>query len=127
VIIKEAVGFEGNIGSWNLVNRKTGEVLASGSGAGFNNFDPVTLRKISFEITGSSGTPAVAEFETHAVSSRKPPEPTPRPTPEPTPEPIQAIIKTASPVSKQIRYMVLHPLMVARPVVQAVTAHSKKW
>jgi hypothetical protein len=66
VIIKEASGFEGNIGSWNLVNHKTGDVLASGSGAGTITFDPVSLTKINFVITGSSGIPAVAEFETYA-------------------------------------------------------------
>jgi hypothetical protein len=77
VIIKEAAGFEGNIGSWNLVNHKTGGVLASGSGAGTINLDPVSLKKISLEITGSSGTPAVAEFETYAGSSDQSPTPEP--------------------------------------------------
>jgi hypothetical protein len=68
VVIKEATGFEGNIGSWKLVNHKTGDVLASGSGAGTINFDPVSLKKINFEITGSSGKPTVAEFETYSDS-----------------------------------------------------------
>jgi hypothetical protein len=87
VIIKEATGFEGNIGSWNLVNHKTGDVIASGSGAGTINFDPVSLKKINFEITGSNGTPAVAEFESYGDSSQPSPDPIPDPTPEPTPDP----------------------------------------
>ncbi|MGW8530976.1 pectate lyase family protein [Nocardiopsis sp. NPDC055824] len=65
VNIREAAGAEGNIGSWRLVNHDTGAVLATGSGAGVITFAPTTLRKINFEITGSNGTPRVAEFETY--------------------------------------------------------------
>ncbi|MDT0330425.1 pectate lyase family protein [Nocardiopsis lambiniae] len=64
--IREAAGAEGNIGSWRVVDNDTGTVLATGSGAGVIGFDPTTLRKINFEITGSNGTPRVAEFETYA-------------------------------------------------------------
>ncbi len=69
VIIKEASGFEGRIGSWTLTNHSTGEVLASGSGAGTINFDSVSLTKRNFNINSSSVTPAVAEFETYASAS----------------------------------------------------------
>lgn len=66
VIIREAAGSEGTIGSWQLYEHDTGTVLATGSGAGVITFDPISLRKISFEITSSTGTPQVAEFETYA-------------------------------------------------------------
>ncbi|WP_460542918.1 carbohydrate-binding protein, partial [Glycomyces halotolerans] len=68
VNIREAAGAEGNIGSWELVDHDAGTVLATGSGAGVISFSPTTLRKISFHITSSSGTPRVAEFETYAGS-----------------------------------------------------------
>lgn len=64
--IREAAGAVGNIGSWRVVNNDTGAVLATGSGAGVISFTPTSLRKINFEITSSSGTPRVAEFETYA-------------------------------------------------------------
>ncbi|MDG4768383.1 pectate lyase [Solwaraspora sp. WMMD406] len=63
--IREASGAVGNIGSWRVVNNDNGAVLATGSGAGVITFSPTTLRKINFEITSSSGTPRVAEFETY--------------------------------------------------------------
>ncbi|MFD1668834.1 MULTISPECIES: pectate lyase family protein [Streptomyces] len=66
VNIREAAGAEGNIGSWRVVNHDTGAVLASGSGAGVIGFAPTSLQKITFQITGSSGTPRIAEFETYA-------------------------------------------------------------
>ncbi|MFH9732555.1 polysaccharide lyase family 1 protein [Streptomyces sp. NPDC017260] len=66
VNIREAAGSAGAIGSWRLVNHDTGSVLASGSGAGVIGFGPTSLKKITFEITGSSGTPRIAEFETYA-------------------------------------------------------------
>lgn len=69
VVIREPAGYEGRIGTWNLVNNDTGQSLASGSGAKTISFAPVSLTKINFEITGSSGTPAVAEFETYAASA----------------------------------------------------------
>nr|WP_233571370.1 right-handed parallel beta-helix repeat-containing protein [Nocardiopsis sp. Huas11] len=64
--IREASGAEGNIGSYRVVNHDTGAVLATGSGAGTITFAPTSLRKINFEITGSNGTPRIAEFETYA-------------------------------------------------------------
>ncbi|HEX5567133.1 MAG TPA: pectate lyase [Streptomyces sp.] len=63
--IREAAGSAGSIRSWRVVNHDTGAVLASGSGAGVIAFSPVSLEKITFEITGASGTPKVAEFETY--------------------------------------------------------------
>ncbi|MEU5990083.1 pectate lyase [Spirillospora sp. NPDC047418] len=64
--IREASGAAGAIGSWQVLNHDTGAVLASGSGAGVITFAPASLRKITFNITGSTGTPRVAEFETYA-------------------------------------------------------------
>ncbi|MFW6641093.1 pectate lyase family protein [Nocardiopsis algeriensis] len=66
VVIREASGAEGNIGSWRVVDHDTGAVLATGTGAGVITFGPTSLRKINFEITSSNGTPRVAEFETYA-------------------------------------------------------------
>ncbi len=66
IVIREAAGSVGAIGSWQVVNHGTGAVLASGSGAGAISFAPVSLTKITFRITGSAGTPKVAEFETYA-------------------------------------------------------------
>ncbi|MFI8191545.1 polysaccharide lyase family 1 protein [Streptomyces sp. NPDC085946] len=66
VVIREAAGSTGGIGSWRLLNADTGAVLASGSGAGTISFARTSLQKITFEITGSNGTPRVAEFETYA-------------------------------------------------------------
>ncbi|NEY31077.1 pectate lyase [Streptomyces sp. PRKS01-65] len=64
--IREASGSAGAIGSWRVLNADTGAVLTSGSGAGVITFPRTSLQKITFEITGSSGTPRVAEFETYA-------------------------------------------------------------
>nr|WP_306368132.1 polysaccharide lyase family 1 protein [Nocardiopsis sp. CC223A] len=64
--IREAAGAEGNVGSWRVVDHDSGTVLATGSGAGVITFEPTSLRKIDFEITGSDGTPRIAEFETYA-------------------------------------------------------------
>ncbi|MER5179110.1 pectate lyase [Streptomyces sp. NPDC002896] len=64
--IREASGSEGTIGSWQVVNADTGAVLTSGSGAGVITFPQTSLNKITFKITGSTGTPRVAEFETYA-------------------------------------------------------------
>ncbi|MGW4728666.1 pectate lyase family protein [Streptomyces shenzhenensis] len=64
--IRETSGSVGTIGSWRVINHDTGAVLASGSGAGVISFAQTSLRKITFEITGSTGTPQVAEFETYA-------------------------------------------------------------
>jgi len=69
VIIREASGYEGNIGSWTVVNHDTDAVLASGSGAGTISFTSTSLSKIDFNIVSASGTPTVAEFETYAGSN----------------------------------------------------------
>ncbi|MBF9133873.1 pectate lyase [Plantactinospora sp. S1510] len=64
--IREASGATGGIGSWRVVNADTGAVLTSGSGAGVITFTRTTLKKITFDITSSNGSPRVAEFETYA-------------------------------------------------------------
>ncbi|MFF4046496.1 polysaccharide lyase family 1 protein [Streptomyces chartreusis] len=66
VAIREAAGSTGVIGSWRLLNADTGAVLATGSGAGVVTFPQTSLKKITFEIIGATGTPKVAEFETYA-------------------------------------------------------------
>lgn len=63
--IREAAGATGRIGTWNVINHDTGAVLATGTGAGVISFSPTTLSKISFQITSSSASPRVAEFETY--------------------------------------------------------------
>ena len=65
VVIVEANGYKGNIGNWQLVNHNTGAVIKSGNGAGRITFDDVSLKKLSFYIESSSGTPTIAEFETY--------------------------------------------------------------
>ncbi|HET6529410.1 MAG TPA: polysaccharide lyase family 1 protein [Actinoplanes sp.] len=64
--IREAAGSVGTIGSYRVVNHDTGAVLATGSGAGVITFPATSLTKITFDITGSTGTPRVAEYETYA-------------------------------------------------------------
>ncbi|MEU3658472.1 polysaccharide lyase family 1 protein [Streptomyces sp. NPDC032940] len=64
--IREAAGSAGTIGSWQVVNGDTGATLASGTGAGVITFPATSLKKVTFTITGASGTPKVAEFETYA-------------------------------------------------------------
>ncbi|MGW0777511.1 pectate lyase family protein [Streptomyces sp. NPDC002835] len=64
--IREAAGSVGAIRSWRVVNHDTGAVLTSGTGAGVIDVPRTSLRKITFEITGSTGTPRIAEFETYA-------------------------------------------------------------
>ncbi|MBK3590238.1 pectate lyase, partial [Streptomyces sp. MBT57] len=66
VNIREAADATGNIKTWRLLNGDTGAVLTSGTGAGAVTFPRTTLRKITFEITGSTGTPKIAEYETYA-------------------------------------------------------------
>ncbi|WP_127473686.1 pectate lyase family protein [Microbacterium sulfonylureivorans] len=65
VVIREDTSGGGVIGAWRVVDNDTGAVLASGSGAGTIAFAPTSLTKINFEITGATGTPRVAEFETY--------------------------------------------------------------
>jgi len=66
VVVREASGSAGSIGSWRVVNNDTGAVLATGTGAGVISFPATSLKKINFEILSSSGTPRVAELETYA-------------------------------------------------------------
>ncbi|MFI8306293.1 polysaccharide lyase family 1 protein [Streptomyces sp. NPDC085927] len=63
--IREAAGSEGAIRNWRVLNHDTGAVLASGSGAGVSSFPRTSLKKITFEITSSNGSPRIAEFETY--------------------------------------------------------------
>lgn len=66
IVIKEASGSAGSIGSWQVINADTGAVLKSGSGAGVIAFSATSLKKVTFKINSSSATPKVAEFETYA-------------------------------------------------------------
>ncbi|WAX77429.1 pectate lyase family protein [Streptomyces sp. KMM 9044] len=63
--IREAAGAEGTIRNWRVLDHDTGAVLTSGSGAGVISFPRTSLRKVTFEITSSNGTPRIAEFETY--------------------------------------------------------------
>ncbi|HYN92332.1 MAG TPA: polysaccharide lyase family 1 protein [Pilimelia sp.] len=66
-VVREAAGSAGSIRSWRVLNGDTGAVLASGSsGAGTITFARTSLKKLTFEITGSTGTPRLAELETYA-------------------------------------------------------------
>ncbi|WP_406116569.1 polysaccharide lyase family 1 protein [Streptomyces anulatus] len=66
VVIREPADSTGAIRTWRLLDGDTGAELASGEGAGAVSFPRTSLRKITFEITGSTGTPRIAEFETYA-------------------------------------------------------------
>ncbi|XVU28850.1 pectate lyase family protein [Actinoplanes sp. CA-054009] len=66
VVIREHSGATGAIGAWRVLNGDTGAVLKTGSGAGSIAFTATSLKKVTFEITGASATPRVAEFETYA-------------------------------------------------------------
>lgn len=66
VVVREAAGSTGRVGSWRLVNADTGAVLTTGTGAGTATFTATSLKKLSLEITSSSGTPRIAEIETYA-------------------------------------------------------------
>ena len=67
IIIREASGAVGNIGSWQVINADNGAVLRSGSGAGTITFTSTSLTKVTFRITSSTATPRVAEYETYAA------------------------------------------------------------
>jgi len=64
--VREASGAVGNIKAWRVLNGDTGAVLATGSGAGVISFSATSLKKVTLDITSSSGTPRVAELETYA-------------------------------------------------------------
>lgn len=66
VVIREAADSTGAVKAWRLLDGDTGAELTSGEGAGAIGFPRTSLRKITFEITGSTGTPKIAEFETYA-------------------------------------------------------------
>ncbi|MFI6482945.1 polysaccharide lyase family 1 protein [Nonomuraea sp. NPDC050663] len=66
IVIREASGSAGVIGSWQVINADTGAVLKSGTGAGVITFASTSLAKITFKIVSAGGTPKVAEFETYA-------------------------------------------------------------
>ncbi|MEU8817488.1 pectate lyase [Actinoplanes sp. NPDC048796] len=66
-VIREHSGAVGAIGAWRLLNGDTGAVLKTGSGAGTITFTATSLKKVTFEITGASAAPRVAEFETYAA------------------------------------------------------------
>ncbi|WP_444665247.1 pectate lyase family protein [Cellulomonas sp. CW35] len=86
VVVVEASGATGRLGSWNLVNADTGGVLTSGSGAGVVTFPTTSLKKVSLQVTGSNGVPQIAELETYAGTVTTPdPEPTSDPTSDPEP------------------------------------------
>ncbi|MGW0927342.1 pectate lyase family protein [Streptomyces sp. NPDC002644] len=65
VNIREAAGAVGAVRSWRLLNHDTGAVLATGTTAGVVDFPRTSLSKITLEITGSQGTPRIAELETY--------------------------------------------------------------
>ncbi|MFB6835186.1 polysaccharide lyase family 1 protein [Streptomyces hydrogenans] len=65
VRVREAAG-AGTVTGWRLLNGDTGAVLATGGAAGTATFPATALSKVTFEITGATGTPRVAEFETYA-------------------------------------------------------------
>ena len=65
IVIQEANDFAGQITGWQVVNNDNGDVLATGSSAGTISLADVSLKKVNFVITSSSGQPTVAEFETY--------------------------------------------------------------
>lgn len=66
VVIREASGATGRLGSWRIVDNDTGAVLKTGTGAGTVTIPSTSLKKINLEITSSSGTVRLAELETYA-------------------------------------------------------------
>ncbi|MDG4828148.1 cellulose-binding protein [Solwaraspora sp. WMMD1047] len=102
--IREAAGAVGAIGSWRVVNNDNGAVLATGSGAGTITFTGTSLRKINFEITSSSGTPRVGEFETYASTTTPPTTPPPT-TGQPTTPPPTTAPPTTPPPSSNALYV----------------------
>ena len=64
--VREASDAVGSITAWRVLNGDTGAVLTSGSRAGVIAFPRTSAKKITFDITSSTGAPRVAEFETYA-------------------------------------------------------------
>jgi hypothetical protein len=79
----------GSISAWRLLNGDSGAVLASGSGSPSSiSFASTSLKKLTFDITGASGAPRIAELETYASGSSAPTtSPTAGPTTSPTASP----------------------------------------
>ncbi len=66
IAVHEYESLQGRISSWEVVDENTSTVLASGySFDELIEFTPVDTCKISLNITGTTDTPAVAEFETY--------------------------------------------------------------
>ncbi|MCY1145620.1 pectate lyase [Actinoplanes sp. Pm04-4] len=65
ITIREASG-GGSITAYRVLNADTGAVLKTGSGSGAISFAATSLKKVTFEITGASSAPRIAEFETYA-------------------------------------------------------------
>ncbi|GAA4589341.1 hypothetical protein BJY16_008862 [Actinoplanes octamycinicus] len=81
-VIRQASG-GGTITAWRLLNADSGAVLTSGSGSPSSiSFASTTLKKLTFEITGASSAPRIAEFETYASGGTAP---TTSPTASPSP------------------------------------------
>ncbi|WIM94638.1 pectate lyase [Actinoplanes oblitus] len=83
-IIRQASG-GGTINAWRLLNADTGAVLTSGSGSPSSiSFGSTALKKLTFEITGASSAPRIAEFETYASGGGTTPTSSPTASPSPT-------------------------------------------
>ena len=102
--IREEAGAVGAIRSWRVVNNDNGAVLATGSAAGAVSFAATSLRKINFEITSSSGTPRIAEFETYASATTPPPTTAPPTTGPPTTAPPTTAPPTTPPPASNTLY-----------------------
>ncbi|WP_033338783.1 pectate lyase [Catenuloplanes japonicus] len=86
VVIQQASG-GGSISAWRLLNADSGSVLTSGSGSPSTiSFSSASLKKVTLDITGASGAPRIAEFETYAGGTSNPTggPTTSAPTPTPT-------------------------------------------
>jgi hypothetical protein len=83
-VIRQASG-GGSINAWRLYNYDNGATLASGSGSPSTiSFASTSMKKITFEITGASSAPRIAEFETYGGGSTPTTGPTTGPTTSPT-------------------------------------------
>jgi hypothetical protein len=82
--IRQASG-GGTINSWRVLNADSGSVLTSGSGSPSSiSFASTSLKKLTFEITGASSAPRIAEFETYAGGGGTTPTTSPTASPGPT-------------------------------------------
>ena len=83
-VIRHASG-AGSISAWRVLNGDSGAVLTSGSGnPGTISFASTSLKKLTLDITGASGAPRIAEFETYNGGGSTPTTP---PTTTPTSPP----------------------------------------